>query len=114
MSLDADKKGINMSRIMRVVLRPCRQRVQLRGDRGGVGRLQGGPRQASTRGSRCGFPIPMEKESLRSGLTGWQYYDIALEVIEKDGVRLRVMHLGLRLFLDLSVFAGIAQRTCPP
>jgi GTP cyclohydrolase I len=39
------------------------------------------------------FSFPMQVESLRSGLSGWQYYDIALEVIEKDGERLRVMHL---------------------
>ncbi len=32
-------------------------------------------------------------DSLRSGLSGWQYYDIALEVIEQAGTRLRVMHV---------------------
>ena len=29
----------------------------------------------------------MRVDSLRSGLSGYQYYDIALELIEQDGVR---------------------------
>ena len=32
-------------------------------------------------------------ESLRSGLSGWQYYDIALELVDVVGVRKRFMHL---------------------
>jgi GTP cyclohydrolase I len=36
---------------------------------------------------------PMRVASLRSGLTGWQYYDIALELAEKAGQRLRIMHV---------------------
>ncbi len=28
-----------------------------------------------------------------SGLTGWQYYDIALELVEKSGIRKKIIHL---------------------
>ncbi len=91
-SLEADKKGINMSRIMRsfyvhgaatfgmdvidAVLDDYKAdlgsfdaRIQLR------------------------TSLPMQIESLRSGLKGWQYYDVAFEVVEKDGVRERILHL---------------------
>jgi GTP cyclohydrolase IB len=37
--------------------------------------------------------FPMQMPSLRSGLSGWQYYDIALELVEQAGVRKRIMHL---------------------
>ena len=30
---------------------------------------------------------------MRSGLSGYQYYDIALELVEQDGVRQKIMHL---------------------
>jgi len=39
------------------------------------------------------FSFPMEQRSLRSGLTGYQYYDIALEMVERDGVKQKIMHL---------------------
>ena len=39
------------------------------------------------------FSYPMRVESLRSGLSGWQYYDISLELVETDGVRQRIVHL---------------------
>jgi len=39
------------------------------------------------------FSFPMKVDSLRSGLSGYQYYDIALELIEADGVRRKIIHL---------------------
>jgi GTP cyclohydrolase I len=39
------------------------------------------------------FSFPARVESLRSGLSGWQYYDIALELTETAGVRKRIIHL---------------------
>ena len=39
------------------------------------------------------FSFPMKVQSLRSGLEGYQYYDIALELVEVAGVRKRIMHL---------------------
>ena len=37
--------------------------------------------------------FPMQVQSLRSGLSGWQYYDIALELVERAGVRKKIVHL---------------------
>ncbi|MEM6479265.1 MAG: GTP cyclohydrolase FolE2 [Pseudomonadota bacterium] len=91
-SLEAEKKGINMSRIMRsfygyadetfsfdvisraldaykVDLESFDARIQMR------------------------FSFPMKVNSLRSGLEGYQYYDIALEVVEQAGRRKRIVHL---------------------
>ena len=91
-SLGAGKKGINMSRIMRSFyghaertfsfdvieavlddyksdLESCDARIQMR------------------------FSFPAKVDSLRSGLVGYQYYDIALELIEQHGKRRRIMHL---------------------
>jgi GTP cyclohydrolase I len=39
------------------------------------------------------FSFPMRMESLRSGLSGYQYYDIALELVETGGVRQKIVHL---------------------
>jgi len=39
------------------------------------------------------FSFPMKVRSLRSGLEGYQYYDIALELVERDGVRKKLVHL---------------------
>ena len=36
---------------------------------------------------------PLRVDSLRSGLSGYQYYDIALELVETAGERLRIVHL---------------------
>ncbi|MBT7923217.1 MAG: GTP cyclohydrolase I FolE2 [Opitutae bacterium] len=79
-SLDADKKGINMSRIMRTfydfkdetfspevlgkVLRIYKDRLDSREAR-----------------LKTAFSYPMEQESLRSGLRGIQYYDCSFEGI---------------------------------
>ena len=45
---------------------------------------------------------PMRVGSLRSGLEGWQYYDVAMELIDQGGERLRVMH-----------FDYVYSSTCP-
>ena len=37
--------------------------------------------------------FPMQLQSLRSGLSGWQYYDLALELVDTAGVRQRIVHL---------------------
>ena len=39
------------------------------------------------------FSYPMKIKSLRSGLEGFQFYDIALELVEKDGQHRKFMHL---------------------
>ena len=40
---------------------------------------------------RLSFPVKVT--SLRSGLSGYQYYDIALELVEAQGVRKKIVHL---------------------
>ena len=52
------------------------------------------------------FSFPMKVKSLRSGLSGFQYYDIALELVEIGGVRKKIMHLDYGLFFNLPLFAG--------
>ena len=37
--------------------------------------------------------MPLRQPSLRSGLSGWQYYDAAFEIAETGGARLRALHL---------------------
>jgi GTP cyclohydrolase I len=91
-SLEAEKKGINMSRIMRSFYAHADEAFSFeligrvlddyKADLGSFdARLQ----------MRLSFP--MQVPSLRSGLVGWQYYDIALEVVEAGGVRTKVLHL---------------------
>lgn len=87
-SLGADAKGINMSRIMRVfydfkdrifdftVLEEIllRYKDELQGSRARI---------------KLSFSYPMLKPSLRSGLVGWQYYDVMFEAYIDDLDRLR-------------------------
>jgi GTP cyclohydrolase IB len=91
-SLDAGKKGINMSRIMRSFYAHADKRFSMdvieaalddyKADLGSFdARIQ----------MRLSFPVKVE--SLRSGLWGWQYYDIALELVDQGGVRRRFVHL---------------------
>lgn len=93
-SLDAGKKGINMSRIMRVfyeyqdnvfdfstldaILSDYRQRLE-----------------SKESFLKLGFSLPMIQKSLRSGLEGYQYYDLALEGIQDSrGETRHFMHLS--------------------
>ncbi len=91
-SLEAGKKGINMSRIMRSFYKHAERTFSFEviadalddyiTDLGSVdARIQ------------MRFSYPAKVQSLRSGLEGYQYYDIALELIETAGVRRKFMHL---------------------
>lgn len=91
-SLIGEKKGINMSRIMRSFYAHAESTFSFsvleavlkdyRKDHDSIdARLM------------MRFSFPAKVMSLRSGLSGWQYYDIALELTEKDGVRKRMTHL---------------------
>ncbi len=91
-SLEANAKGINMSRIMRSFYAEA-ERV------GGLdvadAVIDAYLRDLGSLDARLmlRFSYPVRIESLRSGLSGWQYYDVALEVVQQGGTRLRVMHL---------------------
>ena len=91
-SLEADKKGINMSRIMRSFYAHSEQTFSFEVIEAALDDYKSDLESFDAR-IQMRFSFPMEMASLRSGLTGWQYYDIALEVIEKNGERLHVMHL---------------------
>ena len=91
-SLEADKKGINMSRIMRSFYSHAESTFSFDVIEAALDDYKSDLESFDAR-IQMRFSLPIEKKSLRSGLSGWQYYDIALEVIEKDGQRLRVMHL---------------------
>jgi len=91
-SLEAELKGINMSRIMRSFYE----------HKGGVttaewmGKiLKSYLRNVDTKDARLkiSFSYPMVRESLRSGLTGYQFYNVAFEgVMTRDGRYRRFMH----------------------
>jgi GTP cyclohydrolase IB len=91
-SLEADKKGINMSRIMRSFYAHADARFSF-----GVieAALDDYKRDLDSFDARIQMRLsfPVQVTALRSGLVGWQYYDIALELVEQAGVRKRIMHL---------------------
>lgn len=77
-SLEANHKGINMSRIMRVfyefedrIFTPDRLHEVLRAYKDQL--------QAQRAQIKLSFSYPILKPSLRSGLEGWQYYSVAYE-----------------------------------
>jgi len=91
-SLAADRKGINMSRIMRVfydfkerVFTPEILEEVLLAYKNAMG--------SSRARLKLDFRYPMMQESLRSGLAGWQFYDAAYEGILDDLGRFRrILH----------------------
>ncbi len=91
-SLAASSKGINMSRIMRTfyefqdeVFTPGTLQSILLRYKQDLG--------ASRARLKLSFSYPMIKPSLRSGLTGWQYYEVAYEGFMDDLNRFRqVVH----------------------
>ena len=91
-SLEAEKKGINMSRIMRSFYIHAEKEFSF-----GVieAALDDYMRDLGSFDARIQMraSFPMQLSSLRSGLSGWQYYDIALELVEVAGVRKRIVHL---------------------
>jgi GTP cyclohydrolase I len=91
-SLEAEKKGINMSRIMRSFYVHAERDFSF-----GVieHALEDYLKDLGSFDARIQmrFSFPVKVQSLRSGLQGWQYYDIALELVDKGGVRKRLMHL---------------------
>ena len=91
-SLEADKKGINMSRIMRSFYAHAESTFSFEVIEAALDDYKSDLESFDAR-IQMRFTFPMQMQSLRSGLSGWQYYDIALEVIERGGERLRVMHL---------------------
>ncbi|GHE00004.1 GTP cyclohydrolase [Defluviimonas sp. 20V17] len=91
-SLEAEQKGINMSRILRSFYAHAEKEMGL-----GVvaAALDDYKRDLGSFDARIAlrFAFPMQVESLRSGLSGYQYYDVTLELAEAAGARSAVLHL---------------------
>jgi GTP cyclohydrolase IB len=82
-SLEADKKGINMSRIMRSFYKHAEKTFSFEVIEAALEDYMTDLESFDARiQMRFSFPV---KVSLRSGLSGYQYYDIALELVEKAG-----------------------------
>ncbi len=91
-SLEAEKKGINMSRIMRTFYKHAEETFSFEVIDTALDAYKTDLESFDARiMMRTSFP--MKVDSLRSGLAGYQYYDIALELIETDGVRKKIVHL---------------------
>ncbi len=91
-SLEAEKKGINMSRIMRSFYKSADERFSFEVIERTLDAYKRDLESFDAR-IQMRFSFPMKMDSLRSGLSGYQYYDIALEVVDQDGVRRKIMHL---------------------
>ncbi len=91
-SLEAGKKGINMSRIMRSFYRHSEQTFSFTTIEAALDDYKSDLDSFDAR-IQMRFSYPMKIKSLRSGLEGFQYYDIALELVEQDGVRKKIIHL---------------------
>jgi GTP cyclohydrolase I len=91
-SLEAELKGINMSRIMRSFY--DHQKGVVTGE--WIGKiLKAYLRRVESKDARLKvkFSYPMLRPSLRSELAGWQYYEVAFEgVMTRDGRFRRFMH----------------------
>jgi len=91
-SLEADKKGINMSRIMRSFYAHAERTFSFEVIEAALDDYKADLESFDAR-IQMRFSFPMKVDSLRSGLSGYQYYDIALELVEINGVRKKIMHL---------------------
>ena len=91
-SLEAEKKGINMSRIMRTFYKHAEETFSFDVIERALDAYKSDLESFDAR-IQMRFSFPMKVESLRSGLAGYQYYDIALELVETGGVRKKIIHL---------------------
>ncbi|MEX0318404.1 MAG: GTP cyclohydrolase FolE2 [Ruegeria sp.] len=91
-SLEAGKKGINMSRIMRSFYKHAERTFSFEVIEAALSDYMADLESIDAR-IQMRFSYPDRVESLRSGLSGYQYYDIALELVEQGGVRKKIIHL---------------------
>ena len=91
-SLAAEKKGINLSRFLRSFYAHAENAFSFDVIELALDDYKSDLESFDAR-IQLRFQYPMRQRALRSGLEGWQYYDIALEFVERDGVRHRIVHL---------------------
>ncbi|MBR9762320.1 MAG: GTP cyclohydrolase I FolE2 [Rhodobacteraceae bacterium] len=91
-SLEADKKGINMSRIMRSFYGHAEKLFSFEVIEAALDDYKSDLESLDAR-IMMRFSYPVKRASLRSGLMGYQYYDLALEVVDEGEQRNRFLHL---------------------
>jgi GTP cyclohydrolase IB len=91
-SLEAGKKGINMSRIMRSFYAHAEKTFSFEVIEAALDSYKADLDSFDAR-IQMRFRFPVKIRSLRSGLEGFQYYDIALELVETAGVRKKIVHV---------------------
>lgn len=91
-SLEANKKGINMSRIMRSFYRHAEERFSFEVIDAVLTSYLADLESYDAR-IQMRLRYPMMLRSLRSGLEGYQYYNIALEMLKTEGETRRIIHL---------------------
>lgn len=91
-SLEGEKKGINMSRIMRSFYKHADRTFSFEVMAATLDDYLTDLDSPDAR-IQMRFSFPARVNSLRSGLSGYQYYDITLELIDHDGLREKIMHL---------------------
>lgn len=91
-SLDADKKGINMSRIMRSFYAHAEKDFSFDVMAHALDDYKRNIESFDAR-IQMRFSFPVMVRSLRSNLSGWQYYDVALELVDQAKERKSIIHL---------------------
>jgi len=91
-SLEAGRKGINMSRIMRTFYSHADKTFSMDVIRAALNDYKTELDSLDAR-IMMRFSFPMQVASLRSDLNGYQYYDIAMELVETRGAVRKIMHL---------------------
>ena len=91
-SLEADKKGINMSRIMRSFYKHAETSFSFEVI-GAVLDSYLGDLDSYDARMMMRFSYPMLRRSLRSGLEGYQYYSVGLEMVRTAEATQRIVHL---------------------
>jgi len=91
-SLDAGRKGINMSRIMRSFYRHAGKTFSFNVIEAALADYKADLDSFDAR-IQMRFRFPVRRRSLRSGLEGYQYYDLALELVDRRGAMKKIVHL---------------------
>ena len=91
-SLEASKKGINMSRIMRSFYKHAEEEFSFEVIGGVLDSYLADLETADAR-IQMRLSYPIRRRALRSGLEGWQYYNVALEMVREGRAATRIVHL---------------------
>jgi len=91
-SLEANKKGINMSRIMRSFYKYANSQFNFEVIEAALDDYKSDLESLDAR-IQMRFSFPMRKKSLRSNLEGFQYYNVVLELVDNGGQRSKIIHV---------------------